>query len=218
MSDKCPASPAILKARPKKTPIRKALRDAVWARDFGTSTTGTCCVCGNTLHKTPLIEGAKGLGWHACHIVAEANGGPTNVDNLRVGCGPCNRSCGTMDLDVLIAQMQSKDPAGIRYSTSYIKAHSEQHALRYIIFPGGGQEFTALCEQIANSPKQSRKWAQQHQGSRTVVLNVETKKIGCQPDCSKCRENAAKVSRESARDQLQSAPISDGLSRAMFGR
>jgi hypothetical protein len=49
----------------------------------------TCC------EKTPI----KNIEFHCGHVIAEANGGTMQIDNLRPICAGCNLSMGTQDMN-----------------------------------------------------------------------------------------------------------------------
>ena len=75
----------------RKKYIPKSLRIAVWNRYIGEEIGCTICpVC-----KTNKISQ---LNFHCGHVIAEAKGGPTNIDNLRPVCAQCNLSMGKKNL------------------------------------------------------------------------------------------------------------------------
>ena len=82
--------------KPKKK-RRKAIpsnmRYAVWCAFFGKNGTalveGPCYCCDQTITYEK---------WHAGHIIADAVGGETSVDNLRPTCADCNLAMGTMNM------------------------------------------------------------------------------------------------------------------------
>jgi len=74
---------------PKRKNIQMALRNAVWARDFGEVFHGNCAVCDKQLSIT---------GFDAGHIISDRNGGETTLENLKVCCPLCNKSMGTLNL------------------------------------------------------------------------------------------------------------------------
>lgn len=74
----------------RKRAIPRRLRQQVWERDHGRRKRGRCCCCGRAITSD---------WWECAHVVAERNGGPTVLDNLRCCCGPCNRRMGTQNLD-----------------------------------------------------------------------------------------------------------------------
>ena len=76
--------------RRRKTPIRKALRVAVWKLHFGAAGTGKCLACN--------VENIDCFNFECGHIIAESKGGATNQDNLRPICSVCNKSMGTMNM------------------------------------------------------------------------------------------------------------------------
>jgi 5-methylcytosine-specific restriction endonuclease McrA len=75
----------------KKTKIPKKLRLDVWDKFLGKDVRqGNCYVCNYKIDITDFEAG---------HILAEVNGGKTNLDNLRPTCKKCNRCVGTMNMD-----------------------------------------------------------------------------------------------------------------------
>lgn len=74
----------------KKQKIPKAVRMALWNRDFLNSKQGKCYTCGRFVYDDDFQAG---------HIIPESKGGTMDLKNLRVLCKPCNTSCGTMNLD-----------------------------------------------------------------------------------------------------------------------
>jgi len=75
----------------KKAKIPKKLRLDVWDKYIGKDErNGNCYVCN---YKIDITE------FEAGHIVAEVNGGLTNLENLRPTCKKCNRSVATMNMD-----------------------------------------------------------------------------------------------------------------------
>lgn len=74
----------------KKEPISKALRLKVWELTIGNTLHGNCYCCNTKLTYNSFQAG---------HIIAEAKGGQTVIDNLRVICKLCNTSCGTKNLN-----------------------------------------------------------------------------------------------------------------------
>ena len=73
-----------------KKPIPKALRDHVWREYCGRNFDSHCYCC----HKKISVQ-----DWECGHIIAEANGGKTIIENLRPICSTCNKSMGTTDMD-----------------------------------------------------------------------------------------------------------------------
>ena len=69
----------------RKTPIPASLRSAVWNTYLGDHVAKTKCPVCNTNDITPFT-------FQCGHVVAESLGGPTNLDNLRPICAPCNVS------------------------------------------------------------------------------------------------------------------------------
>lgn len=75
----------------RKTPIPAALRAAVWNTYIGDKVGKCKCPVCETTDITPFC-------FQCGHIVAEANGGPTNLDNLRPICAQCNTSSKKRDM------------------------------------------------------------------------------------------------------------------------
>jgi BMFP domain-containing protein YqiC len=75
----------------KKSKITQAMRIVCWNTHIGEEVGKTLCLCCKTNSITQH-------NFHCGHIVAEANGGLTCVDNLRPICAVCNNSMGTSDM------------------------------------------------------------------------------------------------------------------------
>lgn len=75
----------------KRRAIPKRVRGLVWKAHFGEAMTGSCFCC------LKIMEALD--EWHAGHIIAHANGGRDNVENLRPVCISCNLSMGTENMD-----------------------------------------------------------------------------------------------------------------------
>jgi len=76
----------------KKKSIPKALKKQVWDKWVGENVGMTKCLCCNH-------QNIRQIEFHCGHVIAEKNGGKTNVDNLRPICAQCNLSMGTMNMD-----------------------------------------------------------------------------------------------------------------------
>ena len=76
---------------PGRKGIGKSLKFAVWDRYFGDRLRGKCLCCG--------VQEITRDDCEMCHIISVAEGGETNVNNLKPGCKDCNRSMGTMNFD-----------------------------------------------------------------------------------------------------------------------
>ena len=88
-----PPSPVLkAKSKPKKMRIPKVLKDHTWDEWVGDTIAKTKCMCCG-------INDIKMNDFHCSHVVAEANGGATSVENLRPVCAPCNLSMGTKNMD-----------------------------------------------------------------------------------------------------------------------
>lgn len=73
----------------RKQHIPKTIRNQVWRKYCGNMLDGKCFCC---------CQAIKYESWEAGHIVAEVNGGQTNLENLRPICIPCNRSMGKTNM------------------------------------------------------------------------------------------------------------------------
>ena len=80
------------KTKTKKKTIPKALRMSVWTTYVGKDVGTTMCLC---CQHNEISQ----LAFECGHVIAEANGGPTVLDNLRPICSICNKSMGTQSMD-----------------------------------------------------------------------------------------------------------------------
>ena len=76
--------------RQKKT-IPKILKDLTWQKWVGDHIAKTKCLCCG-------VNDIKMNSFHCGHVVAEADGGPTTVENLRPICATCNLSMRTQNM------------------------------------------------------------------------------------------------------------------------
>ena len=79
-----------LHLRRKKIP--KAIRTLVWNKYIGADITAAKCTCCKE-------EKITMNNWHCGHVLAEAKGGDTTINNLRPICAPCNSSMGTKSMN-----------------------------------------------------------------------------------------------------------------------
>jgi len=75
----------------KKKTIPKILKDLTWQRWVGDNIAKTNCLCCG-------INEIKMNSFHCGHVISEAYGGPTTVDNLRPVCATCNLSMRTQNM------------------------------------------------------------------------------------------------------------------------
>jgi 5-methylcytosine-specific restriction endonuclease McrA len=80
-----------LRKPPKKSKISQAIRIVCWNTYIGEEIGKTSCLCCKTNYITQH-------NFHCGHVVAEANGGKVQIENLRPICAVCNNSMGTMDM------------------------------------------------------------------------------------------------------------------------
>jgi len=78
--------------KPKKKAIPKALKASVWINYIGKEIGATKCPCCNTHEITQL-------SFDCGHVIAEALGGKTTLENLRPICSKCNKSMRTTHMD-----------------------------------------------------------------------------------------------------------------------
>lgn len=76
----------------RKTPIPRAVKNAVWIKYVGEEVGNTKCFVCN-------LKTISQMTFHCGHVIAEANGGQIHIDNLRPICSTCNQSMGTMNMD-----------------------------------------------------------------------------------------------------------------------
>jgi hypothetical protein len=84
-------SSATSKQQRKKTKITQAMRIVCWNTHIGEEIGKTSCLCCKTNYITQH-------NFHCGHVVAEANGGKVQIENLRPICAVCNNSMGTMNM------------------------------------------------------------------------------------------------------------------------
>ena len=77
----------------KKKTIPKVVKDLTWNTWVGENIAKTKCLCCG-------VNEIRMNSFHCGHVVAEANGGATTVDNLRPICATCNLSMRTENLNV----------------------------------------------------------------------------------------------------------------------
>jgi hypothetical protein len=80
----------------KKESIPKCVRNALFINYFKDSRVGVCQCC----KRESITMG----NFHAGHILAEANGGKTALDNMIPLCALCNTSMGTSNVFDFVAK------------------------------------------------------------------------------------------------------------------
>jgi hypothetical protein len=82
----------IIETKYKKKTIPKTIKNKVWDKYIGKEKgIGDCYVCSGEIDSKNFECG---------HIVAESKGGKQTLENLRAICSCCNKSIGTMNMDV----------------------------------------------------------------------------------------------------------------------
>jgi 5-methylcytosine-specific restriction endonuclease McrA len=79
----------------KKKQIPKKIRQLVWNEYIGEEKGVDVCFC--CRH-----EKISQMNFQCGHVISEANGGKTNVENLRPICQLCNTSMGKVNMNVFI--------------------------------------------------------------------------------------------------------------------
>lgn len=75
----------------KKSKISQAIRIVCWNTYIGEEIGKSSCLCCKSNHITQH-------NFHCGHVIAEANGGKIQIENLRPICAVCNNSMGTMNM------------------------------------------------------------------------------------------------------------------------
>lgn len=78
----------------KKEVICKTVRNVLWYIHFGDIRTAKCKCC--------LVEDISISCYHVGHVIAEANGGKTSMENLLPMCMLCNTSIGKQNVNDFI--------------------------------------------------------------------------------------------------------------------
>ena len=94
----------------KKQHIPKKLKNMIWDKYVGKEKGVGLCYC--------CSEEIDSKNFEAGHIIPEAKGGPTNVDNLRPICSCCNKSMGTQNMDVFKEKYMNQHNNPMSMSTS----------------------------------------------------------------------------------------------------
>lgn len=77
--------------KPKRITIPKTVKDNLWDNTFSSNAgEGNCYVCSTTINSKKFDCG---------HIIAVANGGSNDINNLKPICSTCNKSMGTKNLE-----------------------------------------------------------------------------------------------------------------------
>jgi hypothetical protein len=105
-------------AHHEREPIPRTMRNFVWVEYHGENNIGACYCCGAQI-------GRYHAGWHCAHVVAEAKGGETRVENLRPCCRHCNLSMGDQNLYAYIKEKGLKG-RGAKDVDQYLRLHSSQ--------------------------------------------------------------------------------------------
>jgi len=72
--------------------VPKIIKDLTWQRWIGDDIAKAKCLCCG-------VNEIKMNSFHCGHVISEADGGPTTVDNLRPVCATCNLSMRTQNME-----------------------------------------------------------------------------------------------------------------------
>lgn len=86
----------------KKKNIPKAMKRLVWDTYIGEEIGLAKCLCCQHAN-------IRQIEFHCGHVVAEANGGLTHLDNLRPICAQCNLSMGKTDMNEFMKMFKKKE-------------------------------------------------------------------------------------------------------------
>jgi 5-methylcytosine-specific restriction endonuclease McrA len=104
---------AAVQAPKAKRAVPKKVRDDSWNKYVGTDKGEAPCLC----CRTTKISKSE---FHAGHVISEAKGGPTTVENIRPICSGCNLSMGTRDMREFVQTHYPKNLADFDTAT-YVK-------------------------------------------------------------------------------------------------
>jgi len=91
----------------KKKSIPKILKDLTWQKWIGDDIAKSKCLCCG-------INEIKMNSFHCGHVISEADGGLTTVDNLRPICATCNLSMRTQNMEKFKGQHSLGQPLGVK--------------------------------------------------------------------------------------------------------
>ena len=99
----------------KKKSIPKILKDLTWQKWIGDDIAKAKCLCCG-------INEIKMNSFHCGHVISEADGGLTTVDNLRPICATCNLSMRTQNMDKFKGQHSLGQSLGVKGAPPLILA------------------------------------------------------------------------------------------------
>jgi len=86
----------------RKKSIPKTLKKLVWDENIGANIGVAKCMC--CKH-----QDIRQIEFHCGHIIAEANGGKTDLMNLKPICAQCNLSMGKMNMNEFMNKYFNKN-------------------------------------------------------------------------------------------------------------
>ena len=84
----------------RKKNIPKSLKKMVWDKYIGADIGKSKCMCCK-------YQDIRQIEFHCGHVIAEANGGETKIDNLRPICAQCNLSMGKISMDIFMKKFMN---------------------------------------------------------------------------------------------------------------
>ncbi len=100
----------------QKKSVPKIIKDLTWQRWIGDDIAKAKCLCCG-------INEIKMNSFHCGHVISEADGGPTTVDNLRPVCATCNLSMRTQNMEKFKGQHGlGVTPNSFRIEDGHIRA------------------------------------------------------------------------------------------------
>ena len=90
--------------KPRRKAIPATIKRLVWNKYIGESVGKAKCIC---CELTDITQ----ISFHCGHVIADAQGGKVEIDNLRPICQNCNSSMGATNMDTFKAALHaSKQP------------------------------------------------------------------------------------------------------------
>jgi hypothetical protein len=164
-------SNAIKKTIIKKNPT-KVLSLLVWETTVGDTLTGKCYACNREVKFDSFV----------CTRISSDK--DNNIDNFKVTCKPCNRSCGSTNLDEYKAELVSAKILVPKLSTEDRIALIKQNSIHnqfYIYGRSIGERFDKMVEDIASNDIKWHNWSylyEQLKGDKVLIdVNKEIMSI-----------------------------------------
>jgi len=125
---------AVSEGRTTRSKIPAAVRADVWCRYVGNKVYGECYCCGGHI---------TSFNFHAGHVIADARGGSSTVDNLRPLCQTCNLSMGTTHMGQFIRTYRMRGPGAAEWPVEDNHNTNISHAPSVIASSSRPRSFSA---------------------------------------------------------------------------